>query len=345
MTVYTLDPLADPRWTSFVERHPLASVFHTSAWLLSLRRTYAYTPIVFTTSAPMEALQGAVVLCTVRSRLTGRRLVSLPFSDHCDALVEREDVLRELCGAVERFRADERWKYAELRLPRAELPPAEPFRTADSYHLHRLDLRASAEELWQRLHRDSIQRRVRKAEREKLEYEEGRSESLVARLVQLLELTRDRHRVPIQPRAWFRNLVECFGPAASIRVVSKGGTPVAGLLTLSHGTRVVYKYGGSDVRYNALGGMPLLFWRMIQDAKRSGAQELDLGRTDRDNIGLAVFKERWGAQRSTLTYWRSPGDATPPQASRTLAMARRAFYRLPIRLRRATASLIYRHLG
>jgi CelD/BcsL family acetyltransferase involved in cellulose biosynthesis len=345
MAIYTFDPLADVRWAAFVERHPAASVFHTTEWLLSLKRTYSYTPVAFTTSAPTDALQNALVLCAVRSWLTGRRLVSLPFSDHCDALVDDAEELQALWSAVERFRTSERWKYVELRLPRAELVPAEPFRTADSYYLHRLDLRPSVEQLWQGLHRDSIQRRVRKAERERLEYEEGRSEALADKLFYLLELTRARHGVPIQPRGWFRNLVDCLGPAVSIRVVSKARTPVAAILTLTHGKRVVYKYGGSDARYNALGGTPLLFWRLIEDAKRAGAEELDLGRTDRDNAGLAVFKDRWGAQRSTLTYWRSPGDATPPQSSWTLAMARRAFYRLPIRLRRVTASLVYRHLA
>jgi CelD/BcsL family acetyltransferase involved in cellulose biosynthesis len=345
MAVYSFDPLEDPRWTAFVGRHPAASIFHTAGWLLSLKRTYSYAPIAFTSSHPDAELRNALVLCRVRSWLTGHRLVSLPFSDHCDGLVEGPDDLRTLCAAIESFRAGGRWKYAELRLPGTEGPPIEPFRSADSYHLHRLDLRPSADELWRRLHRDSIQRRIGKAEREQLQYQEGRSDVLVDKLYALLELTRERHGVPIQPRAWFRNIVQCLGQAVSIRIVSKGGRPVAGILTLSHGKRVVYKYGGSDARHHNLGGTPLLFWKTIQDAKRSGAEELDLGRTDLDNMGLTVFKDRWGARRTTLTYWRSPAEARPVRSSRNLVMARRVFQRLPIRLRRVTASVFYRHLA
>ena len=345
MAVFSFDPLKDGRWDSFLARHPRSSIFHSSGWLRSLKTTYGYIPLAFTTSPPTDELRNALVLCTVRSWLTGHRLVTLPFSDHCEALVDGADELQALCEAVEAFRMRGKWKYAELRLPEPDIPVPEPFRTAESYFLHRLDLRPGVDDLWRGFHRDSIQRRIGKAERERLEYEEGRDDSLVGKLYHLLELTRTRHRVPIQPRAWFRNLVECLGQAVCIRVVSRNVTPVAGILTLTHGKRVVYKYGGSDARYNALGGTPLLFWRMIQDAKRSGAEELDLGRTDRENHGLAIFKERWGAQRSTLTYWRSPGNVVPPQASRKLAMARRAFYRLPIRLRRVTASIVYRHLA
>ena len=87
MTVYTLDPLRDSRWSELVERHPHASVFHTAAWLQSLQRTYGYQPIAFTTSAPGTPLADGVVMCKVRSWLTGRRLVSLPFADHCEPLV------------------------------------------------------------------------------------------------------------------------------------------------------------------------------------------------------------------------------------------------------------------
>lgn len=344
MAVYSFDPLEDPRWAAFVAGHPAASIFHSTGWLRSLQRTYSYAPIAFTTSALGEDLRNALVLCRVRSWLTGHRLVSLPFSDHCDALVAGNDDLEALCAAVEAFRARGRWKYAELRLP-GQTPLVAPFRSSEAYHLHRLDLRPSAEDLWRALHRDSVQRRVGRAERERLEYEEGRSEALVDKLYALLELTRERHGVPIQPRSWFRNLVECLGAAVCVRVVSKGGHPLAAILSLTHGRRVVYKYGGSDARHHRLGGTPLLFWRMIQAAKASGAEELDLGRTDLDNSGLAVFKDRWGARRTTLTYWRSPDEATPVRASGKLAMARRVFHRLPIRLRRVTARVFYRHLA
>src|SRR5205085_3632500 len=81
--VYHVDPLKDPRWPRFLEGHPRASVFHSPAWLNALFKTYGYKSIVYTTCRPDEELRNGVVLCRVESWLTGRRLVSLPFSDHC----------------------------------------------------------------------------------------------------------------------------------------------------------------------------------------------------------------------------------------------------------------------
>src|SRR5690242_12893147 len=86
--VLAINPLVDDRWPEFIGRHPNASVFHSRGWLSALQSTYGYEPLAFTTSAPSEELKNALLFCVVRSWLTGSRLVSLPFSDHCDPLVE-----------------------------------------------------------------------------------------------------------------------------------------------------------------------------------------------------------------------------------------------------------------
>src|SRR5262249_29350567 len=96
VTVYQLDPLRDRRWANLLESNPRASVFHTSGWLEALRRTYGYEPVAYTTTPPGIRLTNAVVLSRVYSRITGRRLVSLPFSDHCEPLVDQPEDLKTL---------------------------------------------------------------------------------------------------------------------------------------------------------------------------------------------------------------------------------------------------------
>src|SRR5215469_14248266 len=90
---YQFDPTQDPRWAELVNRHPKASVFHSVAWLKALRRTYGYEPVAFTTSSPIGELKNGLVFCRINSWLTGCRLVSLPFSDHCEPLCDSVDEL------------------------------------------------------------------------------------------------------------------------------------------------------------------------------------------------------------------------------------------------------------
>jgi CelD/BcsL family acetyltransferase involved in cellulose biosynthesis len=346
ITVHSLDPLRDPRWPEFVRRHPNGSVFHTPGWLRALQRTYHYEPVAFTTSAPSEELRDALLFCAVRSRLTGRRLVSLPFSDHCEPLVESSEELNEIGFYVRRIGKQQRWKYVEMRSSNSMLKCEDDFQRVKSFYLHRLDLRPTLDALLRSFHKNSVQRVIRRAEREGLTYEAGRSESLLAKLYWLLRLTRRRHHLPPQPVEWFRNLVDCLAEDACIRIASKHGQPVAGILTLSHGKRVVYKYGGSDARLNNLGGMVLLFWKVIQDAKQTGAEEFDLGRSDCDNPGLIAFKEHWAADRSILTYWRCPAVARPACTDGwRIRFAKQIFARLPDGVLTLAGRLLYRHIG
>ena len=127
-------------------------------------------------------------------------------------------------------------------------------------------------------------------------------------------MTRRRQYLPPQPLAWFRGLIAAFGADLKIRVASKDGLAVASILTLSHKKTMVYKYGCSDVAFNKFGGTSLLFWKTIQEAKDCGFEELEMGRSDVDNLGLMAFKERWGASGRPISYWTYPqSDAAGAQ--------------------------------
>ena len=86
--ILELDPSSDARWLSFVSRHARATVFHSLPWLEALRQTYGYRSIAFGRVSRSGELLGGVLFCEIRSWMTGNRLVSLPFSDHCEPLVE-----------------------------------------------------------------------------------------------------------------------------------------------------------------------------------------------------------------------------------------------------------------
>ena len=345
MTVYTFNPTEDPRWAEFVQRHPRASVFHTPGWLEALRRTYGYEPIVYTTSPPRAELTNGLVFCRVRSWLTGNRVVSLPFSDHCEALVDKAEDLDCLLESLEREAKSDGWKYFEMRPVSPLVAYRAGFVTDQVFHFHKIDLRPQLSDLFGSFAKTGCQQKIRRAERMQLTYEEGRSELLLKKFYSLLLKTRRRQHLPPQPMEWFYNLMYGLGEKLKIRVVSKESVPVASLLTLAHRESVVDKYGCSDERFHNLGGIPLLFWKTIQEAKDLGLSEFDLGRSDRDAHALIRFKEGWHATRSTLTYYRCPPcPAERPDGWKT-RMAKRVFTRLPDPVLATAGKLLYRHIG
>ena len=299
-----IDPLEDRRWDEFVQRHPRASLFHSRAWLEALSRTYRYKPIAFTTSPAGQRLENGILFCQVESWLTGRRLVSLPFSDHCEPLVDTEEDLDAIAVVLARESRCGQWRYIEMRpVGRFEIA-ASLHRTAMPYTLHQLDLGPDIHTLFRNCHKNSTQRKILRAQREGLRYSEGSTEKLLEDFYGLHTITRKRHRRPPQPREWFLNLIDCFGDAFKIRVARRGDRTVAAVVTIRHKDTLVYKYGGSDPRFNHLGGMHLLLWGAIQEAKTAGLRRFDFGRTEASQHGLITFKKRWGTMQSSLIYSR-----------------------------------------
>jgi lipid II:glycine glycyltransferase (peptidoglycan interpeptide bridge formation enzyme) len=115
---------------------------------------------------------------------------------------------------------------------------------------------------------------------------------------------------------------------------------------MNHRKKMYYKYGASDARLNNLGATPMLFWQVIQAAKSSGMEELDLGRSELENRGLIRFKERWGASSVRLTLWRSPADEVSLSWERLkMRLAKTVCACVPYRMLVLAGRLIYRHVG
>ena len=110
---------------------------------------------------------------------------------------------------------------------------------------------------------------------------------------------------------------------------------------------MVYKYGVSDAKFHALGGMHLLFWKAIQDARSRGCTVLDFGRTEQTNHGLTTFKDRWGTARTEMTYWRYAPSHMSRSSLRRYAVDgfRHVLGHAPEVCRIAAGRFLYRHAG
>lgn len=349
MRIYQIDPIRDGRWSELAGRHPKASVFHTVGWLETLRNTYGFDPMAFTTSSPTCELNNGLLFCRVNSWLTGRRLVSLPFSDHCEPLCDSQDDLNFLIRYLQATMEYQDLRYLEVRSVNGNLGQASEtngFRPAATYYLHVLDLHPELDEVFRSLDKNSVQRRIQRAERAGLVEKCGRSEDLLKEFYSLFVLTRGRHGVPPTPYTWFRNLIRHNADGLEIRLAYLERTPISAILTLRHKDAVYYKYGCSDAQFHRFGGIPWLLWRAITAAKLNAASRFDLGRTEEGNAGLLLFKNHWVPQPERLVYWRFPDSPLLGATNGwTFRMAKGLFSSMPARLRTIAGTLLYRHIG
>jgi hypothetical protein len=349
MRLHQLDPTKDSRWAELVGRHPKASIFHTVSWLKALQNTYGYQPVVFTTSSPASELENGVAFCGVKSWLTGRRLVSLPFSDHCEPLCDSAEDLTFLILSLQTQLEIQGWKYIEVRpidWNFDQLNDGVDLRPVENYFLHTLDLRPDLDQVFGMLDKDCVQRRIHHAERAGLMEKCGRSKELLNEFYDLFVITRSRHQLPPMSYTWFLNLIRGQGNALEIRVAYKQQTPVAAVLTLRFRDVLYFKYGCSDARFHKLGATSWLLWRAIAAGKTSGALKFDMGRTEAENVGLLAFKNHWVEQPKLMVYWKFPDTSSFDSLNGwKLNMAKRVFSLMPDKLLRITGQFIYPHIG
>jgi len=243
-----------------------------------------------------------------------------------------------------------RCKYLEIRSigTNCGLPEAATcFAPSAKFFFHSVGLSPTSNELFLKFDRDSVQRRIQRADRAGLVEKSGASEDLLKDFYKLFILTRKRHQLPPTPIVWFRNLIDSLGNALEIRIAYKDNIPGAAILLLRFKDVVYYKYGCSDSRFNKFGVMPWLLWHAISIAKLNGAREFELGRTEANNSGLLTFKNHWGAHPQPLIYCRlqENSPALDLEDSWKMRMARRAFSHMPIGLLVLTGRLLYRHFG
>jgi lipid II:glycine glycyltransferase (peptidoglycan interpeptide bridge formation enzyme) len=197
-----------------------------------------------------------------------------------------------------------------------------------------------------------VQQKIRRAERDGLRYESGRSEALLNHFYRLLVRTRRRHRVPPQPYRWYQNLISSMANRITLHIAFDQNQPAAAIVTLRHQKTLTCKYSCSDERLNSLGGIPFLFWQVIQEAKGSGMETVDLGRSDMNNPGLITFKERLGAMPSSLIYWthsrhtqrKTRRNGLAHMAQRITPRSSQFIHYLPDSLLELSGRMLYKHL-
>jgi hypothetical protein len=277
--------------------------------------------------------------------LFGRpRLVSLPFADHCVPLVEDEGQVAYLLRSLQQCVTDGEYSEVEVRNI-GELGPSGRYGVDNSRRvLHILDLTTDPASLFHALHPDCIQRKIRRAVREGVSCEEGTTESLLQDFYRLLLVTRRRHGLPPQPIEWFRNLIEGLGSDLKIRVAYLGGKAIASIVTLSNKTTLTYKYGASDRKAASIGGMQLLLWKAIEDGYQKQMVRFDMGRSE-DNSGLALFKDRWGAARTTLQYLSCPPPIEKKIKQHLMNAGKHVCSQMPNAMLIAAGRFLYRYAG
>lgn len=338
-----INPLRDD-WDKRVTSHRAATFFHSAAWARVLHATYGYTPHY---SVFEQADSPATFLPTmaVSSWLTGRRGVSLPFTDELEPIGDEPALFAHRFRRVLEYAKAQRWKYYELRGGRTMLGEVSP---SVSFHGHTLPLQSDTAAIFAKC-LGAARTAVRKGEQAGLTIEFSQSWEATRSFYDLICQTRSRHGTLPQPIPFFEHIQrEILAKNLGTVVLAKLGTkPVGGAMFFHFNQGALYKFAASDVAYRSLCANNLILWRAIEHYARQGFVSMDFGRTSLDNVGLRKFKLSWGAKERQIDYVRyeCATDRFVTSTDRSSGWQQVIFRALPPALSRPLGALIYRHLG
>jgi lipid II:glycine glycyltransferase (peptidoglycan interpeptide bridge formation enzyme) len=349
MRLVVTDRVDREQWDDFVTQHPLGTVYHFSAWQDVIKKTYGYQALYHLLVDDNSNLQAAISSLLVKSRLTGNRIISYPFSDNCDPLVGNSEELDVLLGAIKKSKAESNANFIEVRFGRAH-EFINNFHVSREYFNHLLPLDRTPEELFQSFHKSCIQRGIKKALKQRLEIITGENEHDLKAFYRLHIMTRKKHGVPIQPFRFFKNLWNVLAPRDMLTLLLARHQDrfIASIIVLWFKGMGHYKYGASDDGFLHLRANQLLLWEAIRQAQEKGCSCFDLGRASVANKELNQYKGRWGTIKAPLYYLRAPQGqkvGALMESSKEHAFVKGMMKRMPVPLIRMSGELFYKHFA
>ncbi len=343
MNIQIINPVEQLGWDDLLLSSNQASFFHTAGWARVLSESYGYNPLYFS-KINDGRISGLIPVMEIKSFLTGRRGVSLPFTDFCQPLSESTESFNSVMDAVIQYGRKARWKVFELR-GGGDYLTGHP---ASVEHVtHTLALDRDEQKVFSAF-KSNTRRNIRRAGSEGVEVQLLNSRGAMADFYRLNCITRKHHGLPPQPWIFFEKMLEHIVAAQKgfIALAIFKGVPIAGGVYFYFHGNGIYKYGASAREYQQLRANNLVMWEAIRWCCRNGATQFHFGRTELKNAGLIQFKRGWGAIENKLSYYkydlRSGSFVTGESGPKS---SYEVFKRIPQPVLRVVGNMLYRHVG
>jgi CelD/BcsL family acetyltransferase involved in cellulose biosynthesis len=308
----TVDPVVDPRWAALLSRQP-SSLFHSPPWLRALRDTYGFELRADLRLDVTGRATSGIVYSPIHDAMDPR-IVSLPFSDYCDPLLEGVEAWRALIGPL----VDD-GRRLQLRCLHSAIPLTdERFTITGRARWHQVEITPDPDQLWQSLD-GSARRAVRKARQHGVTVSVAQDETDLRAFFDLhLRVRKHKYGLLAQPYRFFRALWHGFlsEGQGELRLARRDGEVIGGVLFLGWGDTLYYKFNASDPKHLDARPNDLIVWEALRDATVSGYRSLDFGLTDWDQEGLVRFKRKYATDERTIHLLRHAPSGGPSERER-----------------------------
>lgn len=349
-----LKPEQLPEWDAFAENHPFGWISHLSAWKEVLERSFKHIRGHFLALWDDDSNQilAGLPIYTVKSWLTGNRLVSVPFLTHCEALISFPQDMDKLLPPILDLYKHINASYIKLVTWRSAPLIQEPrMGTYRVYKHHYITFDSSLDDLRKKFHKTSVRQPISRALKGPLKVKIGESMTDLSAFFYFYSLTRKRLGLPLIPYRFFSSLWETLGssPYLTLFLALYEGQPVSANLVLKYKDIALAEFAGDRVEYRKLYANQLLDWEAIKLSYNEGYAFYSFGRTALNNKGLMAYKSRWGTTVDDFHIFSYPGSFAERSVERESSWKYRLIAKMsqkaPGALFQILGKIVYRHMG
>jgi CelD/BcsL family acetyltransferase involved in cellulose biosynthesis len=310
--IRTVDPRTDPAWRELM-LSDRGSLFGAPPWLSAICDTYGFDMSANLTLDANGQPTGGFAFAEVDDFL-GPRLLSLPFCDFLDPIVDTDEQWHEIVDPL-----IERGLTYQIRVINADEPRRdERFVEVDEMAWHATDLTSDEDAMFAAWSRTARQN-VRSAQKNGVTVRFGSDLEDVHAFHELHRRTRKhKHRLLAQPVSFFENIWKQFAPDDSIvcGFAEHEGEVIAGSMYLMWGGVWFYKFSASIFARSGVRPNEILAWESMCLAKSRGCPTYDWGVSDLDPPGLVEYKRKiaTGERKVSVLRYTPEGYANPVAA-------------------------------
>jgi len=286
------------RADQWVMAHPQSTPFHRPAWLRAIEAATGNRAYMLVAENDAGAISGLVPLHAIKSRLFGNAMVSSGFAVGGGILAESQGIADRLADAVWVLADQNGCATAELR---GGAVPHHGWTVHSDAHAN-FERPLAADDDAELLVIPRKQRaEVRKALDKQLTVTVGSAQRDLDWHYRVYSESVRNLGTPVFPRALMAETLRAFGDDADILTVLSDGTPVASVLSLYHKGAVMPYWGGGIWAARALRANDLMYYALMNHARRRGCDRFDFGRS-KAGSGAYFFKKNWGFDPVPLSY-------------------------------------------
>lgn len=290
--IVNLDEENEKNWEEYIFNHPHSTFFHQMGWKRAVERTYGHEPL-YIIAIEDGVLKGVLPLFLIKSRLFGKKIVSMPFGPYGGICADNEEIEAKLINTAIALTNETKSKYVELRnLHKLNLPDLSTF-----YATLVLKLDDDLDVVWKNFSnkvRNSIRKSLKSGLKVELHGDIGEFYSLYCKNMKRLGS-------PQHSYGFFNNLSHEFHENINVAQVTYNDKVIAAMVLLSYKDTVISGWAASDIQYLKLNPNNILYWEVIKKTCEKHYSYFDFGRSLK-NSGTFKFKKPWGADVKQLYY-------------------------------------------